>query len=54
MIKEYQECLMCLEGPAYRIDGLMPAPGTERRTELKWIGPLKDIHVCPVCDMLGE
>jgi len=35
-------CLLCLED----------SKGA-RHTEIQWIGPLKDVHVCPTCDMLG-
>ena len=40
---EYEECVSCLEESR-----------GERHTELVYIGPLKDVHVCPYCDMLGS
>lgn len=43
MLSEYQECVSCLEESKGK-----------RHTELVYIGPLKDVHYCPVCDMIGE
>jgi hypothetical protein len=40
-VREYQECILCLENSK-----------GERHTELAWIGPLKDVHVCSYCDLL--
>lgn len=41
MVNEYQECVLCLE-----------MSKGEVHTEVKWIGPLKDVHVCQTCDFL--
>ena len=38
---EYEECTACLADSK-----------GERHTELTYIGPLKDVHVCRICDLL--
>jgi hypothetical protein len=38
----YQECGMCLEDSR-----------GGKHTPLQWIGPDRDVTVCPVCDMLA-
>lgn len=53
MISEYEECRMCLEGPAYRIEGAVTPLDRRRHTEVTYTGPKKDIRVCPVCDFIA-
>ena len=38
---EFEECVSCLEDSK-----------GERHSEIVYIGPLKDVHVCPTCDLL--